>query len=833
MHTVLADIRYALRQLRRAPGFALTAVLTLALGIGVTATVASVARQVLLVPLPYPDPQQLVGVAFSWPGGTSATEIGSSYELLARSSHSFAATTILDAISATANLSDRGGHASSITVQGVSQGYFSTLGIGPALGRAFTQAEDTPGSAHALILSHGLWMRAFGGDPSIVGRTLRLNQETVTVVGIMPADFRAEAYLSHTTVGAPDAWRPLQLSSKDAGYGGDNYEVFARLRPGVTIAQAQGELEGLQKELYREHPDYAQWKNEAGRTRKFQVSPLTAVVAGNVHDSLLVMLLATAAVLLLTNVNLAGLNTARALRRSGEFALRTSLGASRRRLVRLAAIETATLTAAGVAGAVLIVRLLLPLLLKASPVSIPALSGIASVWSTAAVAASLGAVSALIFGLPLGLAAWLQGHQHLRPSTSTAGTSRTQVHAGQSVIVLQIGLAVVLLATASLLLGTFLKLRARPSVFQPDKLVVFQTNLKGDRYSRTDATVRFTAKVLASLSAAPGVTSAAAINGLPFDRVLNDVMPATDGSGHSVTVQFRPVSPDYRRTVSLPILEGRDLSDSDSATGEAVGLVSASAARKLWPGQPPIGKAFPLGGKSWQIVGVVTDAPNHSLADEASASVYVPMAQMPDTLMKAMNGWFPASFVVRMAAGNDAASLARRAVAAADPEIPMARLTSMQQVIDSSLAAPRFFTQLAVGFGVFSLLLTAIGLFGLLNYQVSQRTHEIGVRMALGASREAILRRVLAASGWLLLAGSVPGALAAVSLRPLLAHWIAVGVVGAEPREAGIRIDHSYFDHTYAVLVAVAVLSMTTFCAAAIPARRAARIEPMEALRTE
>jgi predicted permease len=827
MQSLFLDIRYALRRLRRSPGFTLVAVLTLALGIGVSATVGGVARQVLLTPLPYPDPRRLVGVAFTWPGGpASASVTGPAYEFLTRNSHSFAAAAILDDSAAAANLSGTGGHASSITVQGVSHGYFDTLGRAPMLGREFTTEEDRPGGSHPLVLSHGLWMRAFGGDPSILGRTLRLNQESVTVVGIMPADFRAQTYLSRTTLGSPDAWRPIQLSRKDPGYGGDNYQMFARLRPGVSIAQAQGELAALETGLYREEPDYRNWKNEAGQTPRLMISPLGAVVGGDVHDSLLVMLWATGAVLLLTNVNLAGLNMARALRRGGEFALRTALGASRGRLVRLAVLETGLLTPAGVAGAVVIVRLLLPLLLKASPVSIPTLTGAASVGSTAEVAALLGVASAAIFGSPPALAAMLQGRRSQQPRGAHAGPTKSQVHTGQSLIVLQIGLAIVLVATASLLLGTFLKLCAQPVGFEPDKLVVFQTNLKGDRYGHAGETSRFVEKVLASLRQAPGVTSAAAINGLPFDRGLNDSIPSEHGQ--ILTVQFRPISPGYLKTISLPLVEGRDLAESDSAAGLPVALVSASGARRLWPGRPAIGNTFPLSGKAWRIVGVVSDAPNRSLAEEASSSIYVPIAQMPDRLMKAVNGWFPTSFVIRMAAHLDAAVIARRAVSAADPEIPLAKLTTMRQMIDNSVAAPRFFTQLAAGFGSFSLLLTAIGLFGLLNYQVTQRTHEIGVRMALGASREVILRGVLAASGRLVLLGGTTGLLTCLWLRPLLMHWITTSVLGSESATPGLL-----FNHGVAILMAVAVLTATTLLAAALPARRAAQVDPIESLRTE
>jgi predicted permease len=400
------------------------------------------------------------------------------------------------------------------------------------------------------------------------------------------------------------------------------------------------------------------------------------------------------------------------------------------------------------------------------------------------------------------------------------------MHAGQWLIVLQIGLAVVLVAAASLLLGTFLKLRARPAGFEPDKLVVFQANLKGDRYATPEATSHFVDAVLTSLRQSPGVASAAAINGLPFDRALNDNIPSDNG--RMILVQFRLISPGYLRTIGIPLFEGRDLTGSDLASGLPVALVSVSAARHLWPGKPAIGQTFQLAGTTSRIVGVVADSADRSLAEAESLTVYVPITQASGKMTKMMNHWFATSFVVRMAAHLDAAPMVRRAVDAGDPEIPVAKLTTMRQLIDNSVAAPRFFTQLAAGFGGFSLLLTAVGLFGLLNYQVTQRTHEIGVRMALGASREAILRSVLGASSRLVLGGSVLGLAAALWLRPLVTHWIAETVVGGDAAQVGVL-----FNRTAAILTAVAVLATTALCAAALPARRASQVNPIEALRTE
>jgi predicted permease len=829
MQTLWNDLRYALRQLRNAPGFTLTAVLTLALGIGVTATVFSVVRQVLLAPLPYPQAERLVGVAFAWPGGApNADQTGDSAEFLMRTSRSFQASTLISQSSTTANLSGKDGHASSVALLGVSRGYFDTLGAVPALGRAFTEEEDRPGGPQALVLSYGLWQRAFGGDPSVVGRTLRLNQESIVVVGVMPANFHAETYASQHEIVSPDAWRPLKASPKDPGYEGHNYQMYARLRPGVTLAQAQGEIQALDAALYRADPYYKTWQDPAGQLPHCHVWPLATVVAGGVHESLVVMTGASVAVLLLACLNLAGLNTARALRRASEFALRTALGATRWRLVRLAVLETMLVSLAGVAGAVLAARLLLPFLLGASPIAIPQLNGAAGAWSTLGQAGVLGLLSAVLFGAPLAIVALAQGRSSLQPGARQAGGTRRQQRASRTLLVLQMSLAVILLSTASLLLGTFLRLRAQPLGFAPEKLVVFQTNLKGERYSSTLATGQFVQKVLARLGQSPGVSSAAAINGLPLDRGLNTSGHPDGRSQLEHLVESRAVTPGYFRTMKLPLLEGRDIRDSDGPSTMPAIVVGSTAARRWWPGRSPVGSSVQMGKRTWRVVGVVADAPGRSLA-ESSIMVYEPLAQLSDDGTKMLNGWFPTSFVVKLAARIDAGPMVRKAVADADAEIPVAKLTTMQQVVDNSVAAPRFFTELAEGFAAFGVLLTAIGLFGLLSYQVAQRTREIGIRMALGASRGAILRGVVAGSALLALTGAALGGVGALLLQPLLTRWIAENVIGTESGERSGLL----FNGSIAVMLAIGLLLVTALAAALLPARRAARVEPMEALRTE
>lgn len=833
MDTLVQDIRYAARQLLKTPGFALTAVLTLALGIGVTVTVISLVRQVLLSPLPYPQPERLVSTAFTWPdSGPSGETTGLVADFTLRNARSFSSMAVTSQTATEVNFVPAGGQAESIQVFPVSHGYFETLGVQPALGRAFSLDEDRADGPKALVLSYGFWQREFGGDRSIIGHAVHLNGESVTVAGVMPAGFRAETRSSqsngsHLELASPDAWVPLRLSSKDPAYGGHNFVMFARLKPGITPGQAQAELATLQMALYAANPFYKTWTDDTNRTPAYQVWPYAQVVSGGIHTSLLLMAWAAGAVLLLTCLNLAGFYVARALQRASEFSLRSALGAPQSRLLRLALLEVLGLALMGSVGAVLVSRALLPFLLHASPVPIPQLNSSAGIIALAFTAGALGLVCALLFGAPLALLAGAPGNRGAAQGQRTAVGTRTQTRLSQAMVVTQIGLALVLLSVSTLLLGTFLKLRSQPLGFNPQRLTVFQANLKGDKYTSTEQTATFVNKVLDQLRAAPGVSQVGAVSGLPFERGLNINLDTEKGEGH--VIEFRPVTPDYLRTVGMPILQGRNFTKSDEASGAHVALISEAGARHLWPGKNPLGQTLRVLGKDqWVVIGVMGNAPQDSLAEAPPTSMFVPSAEMADKTTTLLNGWFPMSFVVRSDARLNLSAAIRKAVVQADVEVPVNHITTMNEVIDHSVAAPRFFTEIAEGFAAFAVLLTAIGIFGLLNYHVTQRTREIGVRMALGASRGRILRGILGASASMAIAGAILGCLGAMLLRPVLIRWLSVYVVGLQPSAQKLLLNGAE-----TLTIGVVIIVGTAFIAALLPARRAAHVEPMEALRAE
>jgi len=829
MKMLLNDFRYALRQLRRAPGFTLTAVLTLALGLGATAAVCSVIYSVLLSPLPYPDAGRLVGVAYTYPlERPNAEQTGQGADFVRQNSQVFSSSAVMDDSGAAVNLSVDGGHAVQINSLRVSEGYFRTLDVVPSLGRPFTLDEDRPGGGNAVILSDGLWTRVFGRDPNVVGRELRINQEGFTVVGVMPASFAANAETAPGVMGTPDVWMPLQLSAKTPGYDGDNFEMIARLRPGVTLARAQRELTSLEKPFYEQYPDYLKW-GDGNLHNQFRVSTLQDVVVSDVRRSLLAVTGAVFAVLLVACLNLAGLMMARTMRRSREIALRSALGATRAQLARLLAAEGLLLALGGGLLGVAVAKISIFVLLHTSPLAIPSLNGEPSAWLLSGAVIALALASTAVFSLLPAAILLLKRGKEMRLGGPTLGEVISHARLSRGLMVAQIALAMVLVSTAAVLMGTFVKLQTLPSGIEPKQLTVFQVALKGEHYASTQHTTQFVASVMDQLRRTPGVDRVAAINGLPMDRGLNMGGHPTDRPNLQQIVELRTITPGYFQTMGMHILAGRDIADSDRADSDPVVLIGATAAKKWWPGRSPIGESIHAGGQhDWRIVGVVPDVQMHTLVEAQGIQIYEPFAQASDEFTGVINGWFPTSFAVRTAAHVNLAQTAQQAVERADAEIPVARMSTMQAVIDESISAPRFFSLLASGFSAFALILTVIGLFGLLSYQVTQRTREIGVRMALGADRMHILRTFLGRGLAVAAAGIVVGLLATWMTRPVVSHLLSDA--GVDPGQATQKIVMSGVQA--GVFAAFAIL-VATLIASWMPARRASSIEPMQALRTD
>ncbi len=830
MNELMMDLRFALRQLRRAPGFTLTAVITLGLGIGATAAVFSVIQTVLLAPLPYAEPELLVGLALTFPHDRpNAEQAGSSADFLRENMQEFSSTAIMDDGAVSANLSLDAGQALKVVSLRASEGYFRTLGVKPELGRTYTPDEDRAGGGRVAVLSHGLWVRQFGSDATIVGRAMRINEETYTVIGVMPASFATTAETTQGVFGSPDLWRPLQLDSKDPGYDGDNYQMIARLKPGVTMVQVQQRLQALVGPFYQKFPNYKTWFDKAHELHEFRAWSLQDVLVSQVRRSLLTVMGAVVAVLFVACLNLAGLMMARSMRRSREIAVRSALGATRGQLVRLLLAEGILLACGGGLGGVIVARIGSDLLLHASPLAVPALSSGPSLGLMGAAVMAIALLSCCLFAIAPAFFLLRRAGRETRLGGPSLGETISHARLSRSLIVAQVGLAMVLLSTASVLLGTFLRLRSVPSGVEPKQLSVFQVALQGGGYANTRRTTQFVSSILEALRRQPGVERVAAINGLPLDHGLNvGGYPVNDPDHHQV-IEFRTVTPGYFQAMGIPLLAGRDISDDDRAGTDRVCLISAAAARKYWPGRSPIGDAFRVGSETnWRIIGVAADTHEHSLVSSGDVVLYAPMAQLSDEFTGIINGWFPTTFAIRTAAHVDLAAAAQQAVERADAQIPIARFTTMQAVIDSTIQEPRFFSFLAAGFSVFALALTVIGLFGLLSYQVTQRTREIGVRMAMGADRANILRTILRRGLVIVSLGIGVGLAGSWMVRPVLSRLL--NDAGLDP---GTEAQALVMNAPAAMLLAAVFIFAAALAASWLPARRAASVEPMQALRTE
>ncbi len=824
------DLRYTLRQLRRAPGFTATTILTLALAIGTTTAMYSIVRNALLTPLPYPHSQELVGLGFSRPGESpNLVQTGETADYLRTHATSFSSVGIADRSAFNQNFSSSNGGADtrSYTVRSlrVSSGYLATLGVRPLLGHTFTSAEDTLGASPSAVLSESFWRGALHARPDIVGSVIRVNGDAYTVIGVLSSWVGTRE--------PPDLWFPLHLTPSDNGYVGRNYQMIARLKPGVSLAQASAELTALNEGIFREFPAYLKRGRVGAPRLRESVWPLQQVTVSEARPSLLAFAAAVLAVLLMACLNLTGLSMARSAGRRSEILVRSSLGAPRTRIISLLFMESLVLAVVGALLGLAFAVAFAPVLLAYSPIDLPQEGKGGLDLSLAAFAIAVGCGTTLFFGLLPALTAF-------RTSTApklgarTVGETASQQRAGRLLIVGQVALATALLSTSALFLGTFLKMRSIPSGVRPEHLYALQVNLKGEAYNSSAHTRQFIAAVDDRLRALPGVGNVAAVNGLPLDSGLNNRgYPAGRPELESST-ETRFVTPGYFQTAGMALLAGTDFSSQNTSATPDVVVINQRTANLWWPSQSPIGQYVTYGeDTSLRVIGVVTDTHNRQLAGDAEATFYQPYAQTSDPTIKAINAWFPTTFVLRVAepggsARSDLAAAAAAAIAGVDPEVPVSKFAPMQTFIDHTVAAPRFFSWFAGGFAIFALLLTVIGLFGLLSYQVASRTREIGVRMALGARRSEVLTLFLRKGLVLTVVGLLLGACGSLALRSLLAHFIA-STADVDPASLGPVLESP------ATSIALAALAMllAAFAAAFIPARRAASIEPTVALRAE
>ena len=809
------DAGYALRVMRRSPGFTVVAVLTLALGIGVNSAIFSLVHAVLLQPLPYADPDRLVAVSNRWENNPAASL--SNPELMDYAERS-RTITIAAMVSGAVNLAG-GGEPERVTAAFVTTNLLPVLGVAPARGRNFAAEEEREGSAQVAILSHALWMQKFGGDPSIVGRILDVSGEPTEVVGVtperllLPTDFRAPA--------AAQILLPLTLDRAAVRNrrGGHYLTAVGRLAPGLSIAAARAEMDGVIASLVREYPDQH-------RLPQFgiAVSPLRTDLVGDSRPVLGVLLGAVALVLLLACANLASLLLARGEGRRRELAVRASLGAGRLRLIRQLLTETCVLGLAGGAAGLLVAALAMKAVLALDPATLPRAQQATLSLPVLAftLAVSLGA--GIVFGLlPATQISRVAMGDVLREAgrSSVGGRGRLR----RALVAAQLAIAVVLLVGAGLLLKSFSRLQNVTAGFEPRGVLTFRTTAPPSRYREAADVTAFYARLLEDVRQVPGVAVAGASSGLPLAVNSGDWSFDIEGRvsvpGHRARADWFVVTPGYFEALGVRLVRGRLPAAEDDERGATL-FLNEAAARAEFPGEDPVGRRVKLSRTTgmeqpWRtIAGIVADVRQRGLERPPRPEMYIPMAQFRH-FMAGTQAWNMTVVARTPGPPMALAGAMRAAVRRADPEVPAADMRAMDEVVGTSLASRRRDTWLIGAFAGLALLVATIGVYGVTAYHVAQRRREIGLRVALGAQRRDVVGMVLAQGLRLVWGGVLVGVPVAL---------LAMGAVRS------LLFDVTPYD--VPVFVAIpALLAAAAALACALPALRAARLDPAIALRDE
>jgi len=811
IETFLQDARYAWRMLRKNPGFTAVAVLTLALGIGANTAIFSVVYAVLLKPLPYAHPEQLV-TAFQANTQEGVPEDGVSYpnfEEWRAQNHVFSELAGITAHQLT--LTGRG-EPSVVDTSVVTPEHFALLDVKPLHGRVFFPAEGKQGAPPVVIISENLWRGTLGADPRILGSSIILDKRPFTVVGIMPAGFRSPFIETKQEVWIPLVQDPL-FGSWMARRAGHWLPVFGRLKPGVSIAQAQAEMDAISDRLAREFPA----ENKGWTVR---LVPLQKEIVGDVRTALLVLLGAVGLVLLIACANIANLLLTRATSRSKEIAVRTALGAGRARIIRQLLSETAVL---GLLGGIIGIALAyagVQVLGSLMPENLPRLNPIRVDNFVLAFALVLSAIASVAFGLvPAIFSANSNIQGSLRDGGGRSGESLNRRRARSFLAAAEISLAMVLLVAAGLLLRSFSKLTSVSPGFETHSIVKAEVSLPQFQYSTPAQWIVFSDKLLAQVQAQPGMQDTAVAVPLPIvNGKINlgfDIVGAPPASAaESRLADYASVSPEYLRVMGIPLLAGRFFNQQDILSAPRVSVISKTFAQRYFPNQDPIGKRLNFGfppnpDVEREIVGIVGDVRDVSLGEAPGPMMYVPFAQVP---------FWGANLVVKSTLSTSAVAAAiRQEVQNIDRDLPVTDVAKLPDLIDASVSQQRFRTFLLGLFAAMALILAATGIFGVIAYSVACRTNEIGIRLALGASRSAILRMILRETLLLTLAGLLVGIPCALAASHFVGHLL-FGVSANDP----------------VTLAAVAfTLAAVAAFAGFLPARRAMRVDPVIALRHE
>jgi putative ABC transport system permease protein len=799
MESLLQDLRFGVKMLFKNPGFTLVAVVTLALGVGVNTAIFSVVSAALLRPLPYPEPDKLVKIS-EWRIREGVKNVVAPADFLDWRARNQVFTNIAALNNISVDLSG-GNEPERVRAGLVSASFFEALGIKPALGRGFLAEEEQAGRDGVVIMNHDLWQRRFGADRNIVGRRISISGTPVEVVGVLPPSFRFPE--------AVELWLPLVTSGQQTR-SNHSLEVYARLKPGLTLSQARAEMERIGEQLRREYP-------QDNENHTAFVVPLREELAGALRRPLLILSAAAGLVLLIACANVANLQMIRAVARQKEIAVRAALGAGRWRIARLLLIESALLAALGSMLGMLLAWWSMETFTSLFPQAILHLTGVRLDLRVLSFSLALS----LLTGALSGLAALLQSssvklNDMLKEGGGSAGATRQG--ARSAVIVVEVALAITLLIGAGLLIRTFWKLQGVSPGFDPQNALTAQIALPSARYPR-EQRARFFQELSERARALPGAQAVGVISRLPVTGGYGGTSIAIEGRAEMTDLapQARPrifprtVTPDYFQAMGIPLINGRFMTSKDDSNAPLVTLINQTAAQRYWPGQNPLGQRVQIGGGNpWkEVIGVVGDVKHRGgLDQDILPEVYFVWAQYPES---------GGTLVVR---GHDAASLApalRDQVQQLDKDLPLSNLRLLEDVVEASIAEQRSYALLLAIFAGIALTLAAIGIYGVMAYGVSQRTHELGVRLALGAQTRDVLLLVLRRGLRLTLLGAALG---------LAAAWVGTRLMKK------MLFEVSPTDPLTLVFVTIFLVGVALL-ACYIPARRATKVDPLTALRHE
>ena len=803
MQTLWQDLRYGTRMFMNKPGFTVIAVITLALGIGANAAIFSVVNAVLLRPLPFKEPERLMMIR--------ETKLPQFPEFSVSPGNFLdwkRQNTVFERLVAFQNAPFNligAGDPEELRGLRVTEGFLAMLGVQPELGRDFLPEEDQSGRSGVVILSHGLWQRRFGGDPKIINQAITLSGRSYSVIGVMPATF---SFGGRET----ELWRPMGFTGQESqNHGGHYLSAVGQLKPGATLEQARSEMIAIAGRLAQQYPN-------ANAGWNVKLMPLQEFIVRSIKPALLVLLGAVTFVLLIACANVANLLLARAAGRQKEVAIRTALGAGRARIVRQLLTESALLALAGGAVGLLLAKWGMELLLKLAPQDLPRMSGVSLDGRVLAFTAAVTLLTGVIFGLVPALHA---SKPNLNETMKDAGGRGSTEGGGRqfvrgSLVVLEVASASLLLVGAGLLIKSFWRLQRVDPGFNPNNALTLSVTLPPRKYPEENQQGAFFQQLLEEVRTLPGVQAAGATNSMPLggDYVLGFVIegrpPLPPGAGQSTN--YYAVSADYFKAMGIPLLRGRVFTEQDTKNTTRVIVINETMAKRMFPNEDPIGKRIHVTNGPTvfrEIVGIVGDVKQYGLDQDTPLQTYEPYTQQPFSFM---------TLVVR--AVSDPANLTpaiRNQVLSIDKEQPISGIRTLEQLVSTSIAEQQFSMLLLGVFASVALALAAVGIYGVLSYAAAQRTHEIGIRMALGARAGEVLKMVIGQGMGPALLGVALGLGAALALTQLIKRLL-FGVAAADPM-------------TYAVIALL--LTLVALIACWIPARRAAKVDPMVALRCD